>query len=97
MEITLKSIGFAKNNEGKHFGGWGSVVTDLVVERLYQEGLLGLEGYSHAVVLYWMHEVSHVRFAARPTGEGGRCAGSRDFCLPLYSTAKSHRSFNGKN
>ena len=54
MEIKLKPIGFAKNQEAKHFGGWAGVVTDLIIEKLYEDALLGLEDYSHLIVIYWM-------------------------------------------
>ena len=42
MKIKLQPIGFAKNKEGKHIGGWSEVVTDLVIEEQYQDALLGL-------------------------------------------------------
>lgn len=57
MEITLRPIGLAKNQEKKHFGGWNAVTTELVIDAQYQEALAGLEEYSHLIVIYWMHEV----------------------------------------
>ncbi len=57
MRITLKPIGIAKNQSSQHFGDWKEVVTDLIIDTKYQEGLEGLKDYSHAVVLFWMHEV----------------------------------------
>lgn len=57
MEIQLKPIGFAKNQEKQHFGGWDVVATDLVIDEQYQKALKGLEDYSHLIVIYWMHEV----------------------------------------
>mgnify|MGYP001592428542 CR=1 FL=1 len=31
MNISLKTIGYPKNNEGKHFGSWSSIETDIVI------------------------------------------------------------------
>ena len=41
MEIKLKSIGIAKNQEKKHFGEWKDVVTDLVIIRHIPQGKIG--------------------------------------------------------
>jgi len=71
MEIKLKPIGFAKNQEAKHFGGWAGVVTDLIIEKLYEDALLGLEDYSHLIVIYWMHEVNTCELRHVPQGKVG--------------------------
>jgi len=71
MEIKLKSFGFAKNQEKKHVGGWGEVVTDLVIEKQYQDALLGLDDYSHLIVIYWMHEVNIQEMRHVPQGKVG--------------------------
>ena len=71
MEIILKPIGLAKNNEKKHFGGWGKVVTDLVVNQDYESALQGLKDYSHVIVLYWMHEVKKCDLLHVPQGKVG--------------------------
>ena len=34
--------------------GWGTIVSDLVVDERYTEALDGLEDYSHVVVIVWM-------------------------------------------
>lgn len=58
MEITLRPIGCAKNQEQKRFGDWADVVTDIVIDEKYKDALIGLDGYSHLIVIYWMHEVN---------------------------------------
>ncbi len=68
MQITLKTIGIAKNREHQHFGGWSEVVTDLVLNEEYKEALEGLEDYSHLIVIYWMHEVTTCDIRHVPQG-----------------------------
>lgn len=57
MQIKLKSIGLAKNQEKNHFGNWAGVVSEIVIDKEYQKSLKGLEDYSHLIVIYWMHDV----------------------------------------
>ncbi|MFQ5487248.1 MAG: tRNA (N6-threonylcarbamoyladenosine(37)-N6)-methyltransferase TrmO [Gammaproteobacteria bacterium] len=38
----------------------------LVLDRKYMEGLCGLEGFSHIIVLYYFHKQAEVRLRARP-------------------------------
>ncbi len=71
MEITLKTIGVAKNREQQHFGGWSQVATDLIINEEYKEALEGLEGYSHLIVVYWMHEVTTCDIRHVPQGKVG--------------------------
>lgn len=71
MKIILKPIGIARNQERKHFGGWNKVITDLVIEEKYKEALDGLKGYSHLIVMYWMHEVKTCDIRHVPQGKVG--------------------------
>ncbi len=45
-----------------------NVVSTIRVFNRYAAGLLGLEGYSHIFVIYWMHEVRDTRLVVRPWG-----------------------------
>lgn len=72
MEIKLKSIGFAKNQEKGHFCGWHGVVTDLVIDNQYKDALKGLKDYSHLIVIYWMHEVKTCDIRHVPQGKVGQ-------------------------
>jgi len=67
----LKQIGIVKNREKKHFGGWGKVVSDLVIDKKYKDGLKGLRDYSHIIVVYWMHEVKACELRHVPQGKMG--------------------------
>ncbi|OGH73447.1 MAG: tRNA (N6-threonylcarbamoyladenosine(37)-N6)-methyltransferase TrmO [Candidatus Magasanikbacteria bacterium RIFCSPHIGHO2_02_FULL_51_14] len=71
MDITLKPIGTAKNQEKKHFGGWKDVATDLVIDEEYTDALMGLWEYSHVVVVYWMHNVHTCELRHVPQGKVG--------------------------
>ena len=60
--ITLKAIGIVRNGikqppEQVPFG-WEKVVSDIEVDSSLTEALDGLGGFSHIVVLYWMHQVA---------------------------------------
>lgn len=69
MEITIKPIGFAENQENKHFGGWNTVITDLVIDEEYQGALDGLDDYSHLIVIFWMHKVKNCDIRLVPQGK----------------------------
>lgn len=71
MEIKLKPIGFAENQEKKHFGGWDAIVTDLVIDKEYQDALKGLEDYSHLIIVYWMHDIKTCDIRHVPQGKVG--------------------------
>lgn len=71
MEIKLKPIGFARNQEKEHFGGWDAIVTDLVIDKEYEDALKGLEDYSHLIVLYWMHDIKTCDIRHVPQGKVG--------------------------
>ncbi|MDP2683690.1 MAG: tRNA (N6-threonylcarbamoyladenosine(37)-N6)-methyltransferase TrmO [bacterium] len=71
MDIKLKSIGSAKNEEKKHFGGWKDVTSELIIDKEYQDALLGLEHYSHLIVIYFMHEVKTYDLRHVPQGKVG--------------------------
>lgn len=69
MEIKIKSVGIAKNQEKKHFGNWRNVITKLVINKEYKDALDGLNEYSHLVVIYWMHEVKKCDIKHVPQGK----------------------------
>lgn len=59
--MTLKAIGIVRNEIKQELpakSGWGKVVSDIVIDSTLAEALDGLEGFSHIIVLYWMHRVA---------------------------------------
>lgn len=72
MQIKLKSIGIAKNNARDHFGGWEKNITEIIVDKKYQDAIYGLQDYSHVIVIYFMHEVSTCELRHVPQGKVGQ-------------------------
>ena len=55
--LTVTPIGTVRNEvKTPILQGWGKVVSDLVFDERYTEGLDGMEGYSHVVVLFWLDQ-----------------------------------------
>jgi tRNA-Thr(GGU) m(6)t(6)A37 methyltransferase TsaA len=44
------------------------IVSRIKVYEQYANGLVGLDGYSHIIVVWWMHEERDVRLAVTPWG-----------------------------
>lgn len=57
--FSFRPIGFVKSpiKEGRD-DGWGNVVSELHIEAALESGLEGIDGFSHLVVLYWMHQAT---------------------------------------
>jgi tRNA-Thr(GGU) m(6)t(6)A37 methyltransferase TsaA len=57
MEINLKPIGFVKNavTEPKR-DDWQAVISEIIINEDLKEALSGIDGFSHIVVIYWMHK-----------------------------------------
>jgi tRNA (adenine37-N6)-methyltransferase len=55
--LTLTEIGTVRNEiRTPIVQGWSKIVSDLVFDEQYTEGLDGIEDYSHALVLFWLGE-----------------------------------------
>lgn len=55
--LTLTPIGTVRNEiRTPIVRGWGKVISDLVLDEQYGEGLDGIEEYSHIVVIFWMDQ-----------------------------------------
>jgi tRNA-Thr(GGU) m(6)t(6)A37 methyltransferase TsaA len=58
-EITLKAIGFVRNEINQPVKeGCEEVVSDIVINHSLSESLDNLEEFSHLIVLYWMHQLT---------------------------------------
>ena len=56
-EIRLRAIGVVRNGRtSTEDVAWGAVESTIEIEPDCADGLLGLEGFSHALVLFYMHE-----------------------------------------
>jgi tRNA-Thr(GGU) m(6)t(6)A37 methyltransferase TsaA len=57
--VSLKPIGIVRNGVREpRMEGWENVLSDIIVRKNLEEALNGLEGYSHVVVLFYLHRVS---------------------------------------
>lgn len=67
--ITLKPLGKAKNRVRQPaLPGWKDVVSEIVIEKKYTDGLDGIEDYSHVVVVYWMNKEGECHLKHHPQG-----------------------------
>jgi len=56
--IELTSIGEVRNNiKNPMPSGWGGVQSEIVLYNEFMDCIQGLEGFSHLIVLFWMHLV----------------------------------------
>ncbi len=57
MEINLKPIGFVKNaiTEPRRDDSQ-AVISEIIINEDFKEALSGIDGFSHIVVIYWMHK-----------------------------------------
>lgn len=68
-EITLKPIGFVKNNVKElRFGGFADEVSEIMVDEEFTEALDGIDGYSHVIIVYWMDKVKNHVIKHQPQG-----------------------------
>lgn len=53
--IVLKAIGRVKNQiSHRQTSGWENVVSEIIIDPMYEEALAGVEEYSHLLILFWM-------------------------------------------
>jgi tRNA-Thr(GGU) m(6)t(6)A37 methyltransferase TsaA len=56
-EIKLKPIGVVKNSVTEKVDeNWGEVVSHIIMDESFIRGLKGLEQFSHAIVIYHLHQ-----------------------------------------
>jgi len=51
--------------------GWRRVVSEVILDERFADGLDGIEAFSHVLILFWMHraaEAEPVRLRRRPQG-----------------------------
>ena len=69
MEIKIKPIGFVKNDvKEQRFGNWKDEISEIILDKEYEEALDGIEDYSHINVVFWMSEVKTCKIKHKPQG-----------------------------
>ncbi|MGH8565872.1 MAG: tRNA (N6-threonylcarbamoyladenosine(37)-N6)-methyltransferase TrmO [Gammaproteobacteria bacterium] len=70
--IALKPIGWVRHGvpEADVPRLRAEMVSEIVMEHAYAEAIVGVEGYSHLIVLFWMHRCDPARYRSmvRPRG-----------------------------
>jgi tRNA-Thr(GGU) m(6)t(6)A37 methyltransferase TsaA len=67
--IKIKPLGKAKNSVVKPMlSGWKDVITGIVIDKRYAEGLEGIEDYSHVTIVYWMDKEKECHLKHHPQG-----------------------------
>jgi tRNA-Thr(GGU) m(6)t(6)A37 methyltransferase TsaA len=87
--MSLKAIGVVSNSIKQPMRrGWEDVISEITINSELAEALDGLEGFSHIIVLYWMHQLPErqpLPLKVHPMGNQG---------LPLtgrFATRAPHR------
>ncbi len=86
-EITVRPIGQVRNSVNERMKhGWSRVKSDLVMEPDHELLLDGLEGFSHIIVLFWMH------LSTGPSPAKAHPQGRSDIPLTgIFATRAPHR------
>jgi tRNA (adenine37-N6)-methyltransferase len=70
--IPVEAIGTVRNDiQEPTDEGWRRVVSEVILDETFADGLDGIEAFSHVLVLFWMHraaEAEPVRMRRRPQG-----------------------------
>ncbi|MCK4459201.1 MAG: tRNA (N6-threonylcarbamoyladenosine(37)-N6)-methyltransferase TrmO [Methanosarcinales archaeon] len=68
-KFVVKSIGIVRSPAKEPARRWDNVVSEIVLDKEYTEGLDGLDEFSHAVIVFFLHRAGRkVVMKARPRG-----------------------------
>ena len=72
-EMRVRAVGFVRNGVKETPGGddwWAKLVSEIVINEDLTESLDDIEGFSHIIVLFWMHRIKGRGFPVkvRPMG-----------------------------
>ncbi len=72
-EMNLTPIGYVKNgveDTPEEEDWWAELVSEIIIDESLAEGLDEIEGFSHIIVLFWMHKVKSKKppIKVRPMG-----------------------------
>ena len=71
-DMTLKAIGIVRNGiKQPPKQGWEGITSEIVFDGSLTEALDNLDGFSHIIVLYWMHQAAgQPLIKVHPQGKG---------------------------
>ena len=62
MDMKIKAIGIVKNSvKEPNDDDWAAVVSEIIINKEYEQALDQVEGFSHVIVLYWMSYITSAR------------------------------------
>jgi len=57
--LNIEPIGFVRNEVlYPHNYEWGEEISEIIVNEEYTKGLIGLEEFTHAIIVFYMHKAS---------------------------------------
>lgn len=60
MDITVSPIGYVKNHVvNKKDAAWGKDISTIVLDDQYAPGLLGIDGFSHVIILFYLDRAAY--------------------------------------
>ncbi|MGD2247999.1 MAG: tRNA (N6-threonylcarbamoyladenosine(37)-N6)-methyltransferase TrmO [Candidatus Methanofastidiosia archaeon] len=69
MSYTVSPIGVVKNGITERPKSWKDVVSTIEINTTYQDGLLGLDEFSHIVVVFYLHFSQGYPMRLHPRGD----------------------------
>jgi tRNA (adenine37-N6)-methyltransferase len=67
--LSVKPIGYVENSVlDARWQDWGTLISRLVIDDVYAKALHGLEGFSHLLVIFWLHLPGNFLLRRHPRG-----------------------------
>lgn len=57
--IKLKNIGQIESSYSRNSGNKKDIISNIVINKKYQDALKGIEDYSHIIVLFWLNKITN--------------------------------------
>jgi tRNA-Thr(GGU) m(6)t(6)A37 methyltransferase TsaA len=73
--MVVKPIGIVRSNikqKTKPEYDWRRIGSQIVIDSSLSEAMEGLEGYSHIIVIYWLHQAGAKKMAMKVHPKGNR-------------------------
>ena len=59
--MNIHPIGFVRNKvKHPYYHEWGEIVSEIIVKEEYANGLIGLDDFSHALIIFYKHQATYV-------------------------------------
>lgn len=67
--IKIEPLGRASNSiKRPMLEGWNKVVTKIILDKKFEKGLIGIEDYSHVIIVYFMDKEKECHLRHHPQG-----------------------------